>query len=168
MRTRILIGMVFVAMVFAGGGCGKKKTTTPETSAGAAEAAQAGGKLGEDLGGEGLGKLDGSSLRTIRFDFDSSEISSEARDLLQNNAEYMKKHANAKVVIEGNCDERGTNAYNLALGERRAGAAKKYLVNMGVSAKRLKTKSFGEERPVDLGHSEEAWRKNRRAEFVEK
>ena len=78
----------------------------------------------------------------------------------------MKKHKGLKVSVEGHCDERGTRDYNLALGERRANAAKDYLISLGVSASRIKTVSYGKERPVALGHSENAWSQNRRAVTV--
>ena len=85
---------------------------------------------------------------------------------MEHNAGYLKSNPASNVVIEGNSDERGTNAYNLALGERRAESAKTYLVNLGISSTRLTTISYGEEKPVDMGQNEEAWAKNRRASFV--
>jgi peptidoglycan-associated lipoprotein len=78
----------------------------------------------------------------------------------------MKNNTFATVTIEGHCDERGTDEYNIALGERRANSAKRYLVNLGVDSSRLETVSYGEEKPVDSGHNEAAWKKNRRAHFV--
>jgi peptidoglycan-associated lipoprotein len=102
----------------------------------------------------------------IYFAFDSSTLSQEAKHTLLRKDYYMKNNMGDSVTIEGHCDERGTNEYNLALGERRAESAKKYLVNLGVDASRLETVSYGEERPVDTGHNEAAWQKNRRAHFV--
>jgi len=102
----------------------------------------------------------------IYFDFDSSTLSSMSQEVLQRKADWMNQNADATVIIEGHCDERGTAAYNLALGERRADATKEFLVNLGIAADRLTTISYGEEKPVDPGHNEEAWAKNRRAHFV--
>lgn len=101
----------------------------------------------------------------IHFDFDSSALLPAAQQILSQKSDYLHINADAQATIEGHCDERGTDAYNMALGERRAQAAKDFLVNMGVDASRLNTISYGEERPVDMGHNEEAWAKNRRAHF---
>ncbi|MCP4023339.1 MAG: peptidoglycan-associated lipoprotein Pal [Desulfobacteraceae bacterium] len=102
----------------------------------------------------------------VHFSYDSSEISSMAKMLLKEKAAYLKENSLISATIEGHCDERGTTDYNLALGERRATAVKGYLANLGVSASRLNTISYGEEKPVDTGKSEESYRKNRRAHFV--
>jgi len=107
-----------------------------------------------------------TSLESIHFDFDKYNIRPPDREILARHAEWLKKNKNARITIEGHCDERGTVEYNLALGERRANAAKKYLVSLGVEAERIKTISYGKERPIDSRHNEEAWAKNRRAEFV--
>jgi len=103
--------------------------------------------------------------RDIHFDFDRYDLKPEAREILTEKSYFLKKYPSVKILIEGHCDERGTNEYNLALGERRADSAKQYLVNMGISASRISAISYGEERPMDPGHSEEAWAKNRRAHF---
>jgi peptidoglycan-associated lipoprotein len=102
----------------------------------------------------------------VYFAFDSSALDDDARRVLNRKADYLNANAGANVLIEGHCDERGTPEYNLALGERRAQSAKDYLVNMGIDAARLSTVSYGEERPIDMGSGEEAWAKNRRAQFV--
>ena len=102
----------------------------------------------------------------ILFEFDSARLSSEAQDLLRTKAEWLKENPRAKVIIEGHCDERGTNEYNLALGDRRAFSAKSFLVDLGIDDARLTTVSYGEERPLDPGTDEDAWAKNRRAHFV--
>jgi peptidoglycan-associated lipoprotein len=107
-----------------------------------------------------------SIFQDIRFDFDKSFIREDAKPTLAKIADYMKKNAGAKLSIEGYCDERGTAEYNMALGDRRANSAKKYLVSLGVPAGALSTISFGKEKPLDPGHTEEAWAKNRRAHFV--
>lgn len=102
----------------------------------------------------------------IYFAFDSSALSQDAKHTLLRKDYWMKNNSNANVQIEGHCDERGTEEYNLALGERRAISAKKYLVNLGIAESRLDTISYGELRPVARGHNEEAWAKNRRAHFI--
>jgi peptidoglycan-associated lipoprotein len=106
-----------------------------------------------------------AELQRIHFEFDQYVLTPEARDILAANAAYLKANAGEKVRIEGHCDERGSDEYNLALGERRALAAKNYLVSLGIAADRLDVISYGEEMPLDPGGSEEAWAKNRRAEF---
>jgi len=102
----------------------------------------------------------------VLFDFDSSVLTPTAQDRLRRKAEWLEENAKASVIIEGHCDERGSNEYNLALGWRRAEAAKAFLVDLGVSATRMSTISYGEERPFALGHYEGAWSQNRRAHFV--
>jgi peptidoglycan-associated lipoprotein len=102
----------------------------------------------------------------VLFEFDSSVLTPTAQDLLKRKAEWLKTNGKASVIIEGHCDERGSNEYNLALGWRRAEAAKAFLVDLGISAARMSTISYGEERPFDKGHYEGAWSKNRRAHFV--
>ncbi len=101
----------------------------------------------------------------IHFDFDKADLKPEAREVLKKLAEWLLKHPEFNLRIEGYCDERGTEEYNLALGQRRADAAKKYLVELGVSPDRITTISYGEENPIDPRHCEEAWAKNRRDEF---
>ena len=106
-----------------------------------------------------------SALDKIYFDFDSFALSEKSRSILTTNADYLKKHAEASFRIEGNCDERGSAEYNIALGEKRAKAAMQYLTTMGVSEKRLTTISYGKENPADPGHDDEALSKNRRDDF---
>jgi peptidoglycan-associated lipoprotein len=103
--------------------------------------------------------------QNISFDYDKSELKPEAQDILKGKATFLQTHPDYNVSIAGNCDERGTNEYNLALGERRATAASKFIGALGVSENRISTVSYGEERPVDTGHNEDAWSKNRRDEF---
>ena len=102
----------------------------------------------------------------ILFEFDSASLSVEAQDILRAKAEWLRENPRARVMIEGHCDERGTNEYNLALGDRRAYSAKAFLVDLGIDDARLTTISYGEEQPIDFRSSEEAWAKNRRAHFV--
>ncbi|OGU08086.1 MAG: peptidoglycan-associated lipoprotein [Geobacteraceae bacterium GWC2_58_44] len=105
-------------------------------------------------------------LQKIYFNFDSAALSEESRSALSKNAEFLVKQPSLKVRVEGNCDERGSDDYNMALGERRAQAARDYLINLGVQPERLSIISYGEEKPADPGHDEAAWAKNRRDEFV--
>jgi len=102
----------------------------------------------------------------IYFEFDKSNLLPMAQDTLRKKGEYLFSHPDITVVIEGHCDERGTNEYNLALGDRRAESTKRFLVDYGVLPIRLTTVSYGEERPLDPSHNREAWAKNRRAHFV--
>lgn len=104
-------------------------------------------------------------LGTVYFDFDRFDIRADARPVLKSNAGAISDVPGV-VTIEGHCDERGSAEYNLALGERRANAVKRYLVDLGVPSSRLRTVSFGEERPAVQGHDESAWRYNRRADFA--
>ena len=108
----------------------------------------------------------GGRLEDIFFDYDKYNIRDEYRSVLARNAEALIAHPEIALLIEGHCDERGTNEYNLALGEARAQSTKNYLVDLGISAARLGTISFGEERPLDPRATEDAWSKNRRAHFV--
>lgn len=105
-------------------------------------------------------------LNRIHFDFDRSEIKSDYKKTLEDNAAWLKKHDDEKITVEGHCDERGTEEYNIALGQRRASSAKAYLVSLGVSSDRMKTKSLGEEKSLESCHNESCWWKNRRAEFI--
>jgi len=107
-----------------------------------------------------------SPLEDIFFAFDDYSLTDKAKATLKKNAEWMKNSPNTRVRIEGNCDERGTNEYNMALGERRANSAKKYLINLGVKESQLSTVSYGEEKPVCTEQSEECWAKNRRDHFA--
>ena len=125
----------------------------------------AGGADGLDDGNIPLASA-GSELSDVHFAFDSSALSGEAQAILSKNAKWILGHESAKVVAEGHCDERGTNEYNLALGERRARAVYDYLRSSGVSAEQMSTISYGEELPLDPRSNEEAWRKNRRAHFA--
>jgi peptidoglycan-associated lipoprotein len=105
------------------------------------------------------------SLERIHFDFDQFTLTDQARQVLAKNADALKNDPDMKVVIEGHCDERGSDEYNLALGERRAQSVKQYLVSLGVAAERLDTISYGEELPTDPSATDFAWSLNRRAEF---
>jgi peptidoglycan-associated lipoprotein len=106
-------------------------------------------------------------LKSIYFDFDRYEIRPDQRQTLQDNARHLTGElAHFRVVVEGHCDERGTNEYNMALGDKRANATRQYLIQLGIPAARIRTVSYGEERPADQGHNETSWSMNRRAAFV--
>jgi peptidoglycan-associated lipoprotein len=107
-----------------------------------------------------------SPFKPVFFALDSSDVDAQGQQALNGDAEILKKYPTWTITIEGHCDERGTAEYNLALGERRALAAKTYLVSLGIPAERLRTVSYGKEFPFDPGHDEAAWSKNRRAHFV--
>lgn len=105
------------------------------------------------------------ALGKVHFDYDKSDLTSESRQTLIENAAWLKARSELKIQIEGHCDERGTNEYNLALGERRANACKRYMESLGLDPGQTSIISYGEERPADSGRTENAWAKNRRAEF---
>jgi len=115
---------------------------------------------------EELRKKEGIRLSDIYFAFDDFSLSEDAKDTLIENAAWLMNNPERKVVIEGHCDERGTDEYNIALGERRSHSAEKYLTSLGVNSSQLSTISYGEEKPADPGDSEESWARNRRAGFV--
>jgi peptidoglycan-associated lipoprotein len=105
-------------------------------------------------------------LKDVHFDFDKYDIRPADAEVLKENAALLMKYPKIKIQVEGHCDERGTEEYNLALGERRANAAKKYLLSLGISTDRISSISYGEVKPLDDGHNEEAWAKNRRGHFI--
>ena len=105
-------------------------------------------------------------LMPVFFDYDQWNIREDQKDPMAQNAEWLKLNPKTRIQVAGNCDERGTAEYNLALGQKRAESVKKYLEGLGVSGDRLETISYGLERPLDPGHNEAAWAKNRRADFV--
>lgn len=107
-----------------------------------------------------------SPLKPVFFDLDSAELTPGGQKTLDDNAALLKRYGTWSITIEGHCDERGTAEYNLALGERRAAAARAYLVSLGIPSDRLRTVSYGKEFPFDPGHDEAAFAKNRRAHFV--
>jgi peptidoglycan-associated lipoprotein len=121
----------------------------------------------DTIGSRSLDDLNRDSpLRPLFFALDQSDVDADGQQILQANAAVLKKYPTWQVTIEGHCDERGTAEYNLALGERRALAAKNYLVSLGIPADRVRTVSYGKEFPFEPGHDDAAWGKNRRAHFV--
>ncbi|HKW13886.1 MAG TPA: peptidoglycan-associated lipoprotein Pal [Candidatus Krumholzibacteria bacterium] len=166
-RKHMMFVMALVALM-AIAGCGGKKATTappPTEPATSSTTPPVEETPPTDMGGQ-TPTSEVMSLSDAFFDFDSYSLSSEAKGTLEDNAKQLKASTAGAVTIEGHCDERGTKAYNLALGEKRANAAKDYLVALGVSGSRINTVSYGKERPFDDGHDESAWAKNRRAHFV--
>jgi peptidoglycan-associated lipoprotein len=105
-------------------------------------------------------------LEMIHFDFDKFFIRDDAKPVLEMNSQWLKKFKTVKILIEGHCDERGTEEYNLALGEKRAKSTQDWLISLGISQNRIKIISYGKSQPIDLGHNEVAWQKNRRAQFM--
>ena len=169
-RSAWVLSLVLVLALAAG--CAKKPTSDTATQAGAASSGSdmpdprgIQESVVEDVPVAGAGTVP-SGLQRIYFDFDQYVLTGSARTTLQDNADYLRANRGVRVVIEGHCDERGSDEYNLALGEKRALATKAFLVSLGVEANRLDVLSYGEERPLDPAHDEQAWAKNRRAEFV--
>lgn len=157
MNTRILAlfsGLMLLAACETAG-------TNDGTAGGAGSGFGPGGQYGTD-GGE----LAPNVGDRVFYGYDSSVLSSEAQATLKRQADWLQANPSINVVVEGHADERGTRAYNLALGERRATAARTYLVNLGVNPSRVTTVSYGKERPAELGSNESAWAKNRRAVTV--
>ena len=155
-----------LGLVLALGAC----RTTPEAEGegpGSGRIERGAGEFDEGPGSLERRDLEAESARleTVYFDFDSAEIRSDMRPVLQQNARTIRDGGYERVVLEGHTDERGSEQYNLALGERRAHAVKRYLLQLGVPGDRLETVSFGESRPAARGHDESAWRWNRRVEF---
>ncbi len=160
------------AMMFVLSGCGSSEDVVEEPIIDPSLTEEADALAGEDVGlyeqPEDIVYIEpGSSIfDDIHFDYDSYEILSINAGTLQEISGWLAEHEDVRVMIEGHCDERGTSEYNMALGEQRALAARRYLVNLGVGASRLGTISYGEENALDPRSTEDAWAKNRRAHFV--
>jgi peptidoglycan-associated lipoprotein len=162
------------------GGCGKKRPpvlSQPPATTGDAEGDVRGDDGGEGsdvqpLSGDSLSGSDlassegGGPLADVPFEYDSAAITAAAQQLLASHARWLNDHPRNRVTLEGHCDERGTVEYNLALGEQRSRAVYDYLTSLGIDGSRFRTVSFGAERPLDSGHGESAWAKNRRVHFV--
>jgi peptidoglycan-associated lipoprotein len=184
---RYAVCVLLIGLALAGA-CGKKKppvarptppppstgTTTTNPMPGPPEPVRESGaippepKISDDsLGSKDLDVINKNSpFQPVFYPLDSSDVDQTGQQALNANAEILRKYPTWVITIEGHCDERGTAEYNLALGERRALAAKTYLVSLGIPADRLRTVSYGKEFPFDPGHDEAAWSKNRRAHFV--
>jgi peptidoglycan-associated lipoprotein len=157
--------------------CGKKKVSSePGVSQGAGDNGDEARRqaeeqrlreqaLKDEAAKNAQASKDAFSAEDVYFEFDSAVLSADAQEVLKQKAQWMESNSNAMAVVEGHCDERGTNEYNLALGDRRATAAKVFMTNLGISDSRLSTVSYGEEKPVDTGTTEDAYAKNRRDHF---
>ena len=187
----MVIVIIAVGLAFSVSGCGKKKMTAEEEMGAAVEVGERAPQPGEPgyekiyeesmaakeeslaaqagMEKEGHEILEGRTsapLLPIYFDFDKANIREDQRARIEKDAAYLKENPSTKIRIEGNCDERGTNEYNMALGERRALSAKKYLMNLGIHEDRMHTLSYGEEKPLLRGHDEYSWAQNRRDDLV--
>ncbi|HHO47042.1 MAG TPA: OmpA family protein [Desulfobacteraceae bacterium] len=168
MRRRRSVFLVTVLVLFFGimmGGCAKKAVETPE----AAPRDQAAMGPTESLETEASAIMEGRTsapMLPVYFDFDSSAIRPDQVERIEFNGDFLKENPAIRIRIEGNCDPRGTKEYNLALGERRALSAKRYLVNLGIDESRMDTISWGEEKLLLHGHDEISWAQNRRDDFV--
>jgi peptidoglycan-associated lipoprotein len=165
-RLPMMVLLIVLAMVFAGCGGGdaadSAPTTDPELTEDTTPVIE---EPVEDPVDDGM-DVSPPMLNDVFFAFDQHSLSSESRSILEGNSSELKRVTDATIIIEGHCDERGTKSYNLALGEKRARAAKDYLVSLGVAGSRVTIVSYGKERPFDLGHTEAGWAKNRRGHVV--
>jgi peptidoglycan-associated lipoprotein len=162
--AKIMMVCIFIAALASSMACSKKQTAP-------SVAPDAAGLVENDLNSNDFKAIDPNDpvlsaiFKNIPFNYDQFSLTPQACAILDNVAEWMKSNTAKMVLIEGHCDERGTNEYNLALGDRRANSVKTYLMQLGVDAARIYTISYGEERPLAVGSTEAAWAKNRRGEF---
>lgn len=184
-------GLAALAAMLAAGGCAKKTVTSEDTLSSEAPAVSqvqnvqpapaikvdeqklyGGTESLESAPWQATSKYPVMEGRTsgpmvpVYFDFDKSNVRADQKDRIVGNAQFLRNNSSLSIRIEGNCDDRGTNEYNMALGERRSQSAKSYLVNLGIDGQRIRSISYGEERPLNYGHDELAWSQNRRADFV--
>ena len=181
MKISTLMVVVAVALSFAVSGCKYDKSRTGKGGAGLGSAG--GSDISTNIEDGQEGSLDGAGVgerpfeeyctrctdvdfMPVYFGFDSTVVPQGEVGKIDEVAQHLGSHADRVVVVEGNCDERGSNEYNMALGENRASIIRNYLVQSGVDASRIQTRSFGEEKPAAVGSDESAWAKNRRGEFV--
>lgn len=167
LKSLVLLSLIATTLTLTSCSSAKKKTDGANDSA--AESAQVDNGKNSGMSLELNGDSDSNkagALTTVYFDFNSAGLSSDAKDALNNNAEFLKTNPKVKVQIEGHCDERGGVQFNLALGDKRAKSVRDYLVGLGVGAARMSTISLGKEKPLSFGHDEESWSKNRRANFI--
>ncbi|MGE0764177.1 MAG: peptidoglycan-associated lipoprotein Pal [Bdellovibrionales bacterium] len=165
MKKNALTILAVTAAVILTSACGSKKKSGDGVNVGGnPDAGIAAKEMAFDAAGSDSGTIAG--LSTIFFEYDQANITTAARRQLAANAEWIKNNTNVAVQVEGHCDARGTVEYNIALGERRALAVKNYLISLGIDGKRLSVISYGKERPMVQGDSEDAYGKNRRANFV--
>lgn len=165
----LLVVALLSATAFTGCARKAKVTEAPAAAPAAAASADASAAPSAPQAGApaaGVSVVTEAGLERIHFEFDSYVLDEAAKRILVQNSEWLKANPTAKITVEGHCDERGSDTYNLALGENRAKAARSYLVTLGVAADRINVISYGEEKPLDPASTEAAWAKNRRAEFV--
>ena len=185
-RGSVRVLLVLSCVVLVAGGCAKNEMVKKDEVIAPATSAPGNAPLKTEVvkeqpvkqamaAGTNTGEMQKTALQTeqlksafekIYFDFDSYKLSGSARSSLAKDAELIRKDSAGKIRIEGNCDERGSDEYNLALGEKRANVAMQYLVTLGIPSERLSVISYGREKPADLGHDEAAWARNRRDEFA--
>lgn len=168
MNFKRLLSLVVIGLFVVGCSSNRTKPGTEGNDGGTGGASESGKVESTPISFNASGSDSGSiaGLQTVNFEFDSSTLSNSETAKLKGNADWMKANAKATLTIEGHCDQKGSNEYNLALGERRAAAVKKLLTGYGVAANRLTTVSFGEEKLISQGESESEMAKNRRANFV--
>lgn len=171
MNKKYIGWFLLVAVVVMSGsmGCKKKPKTGPMGGSGDGFNGGLGPMEGEAVYGSLTNpdelQVAASQFQPVYFDYDSAQIAGSERTKLEAVAEYLRGSATIGVIVEGHTDERGSNEYNLSLGERRAQAARAYIIGLGIAAERIKTVSYGEEQPVAFGHDESSWSQNRRAQF---
>lgn len=181
-----VVGLLAVLTLMMALGACAKKTVPGQAGFGAGAGAGGTGSLGGGVGGLGmddakwrelginseaekrefLDKAAAFENQDVYFDYDGYALSEPAKKIIDSKVEFLRRYSKVRVVIEGNTDERGTNEYNMALGERRANAALQYMSNSGLTQANISIVSYGEEKPAAPGHDESAWAKNRRAHFV--
>jgi peptidoglycan-associated lipoprotein len=166
MRKLLILAVSFLCILCVWG-CAKKQLVKPQGAAPAAETtpAPAPAASQDEPSSRFTDWQPVPQLKTVYYDFDSSDLLPASRDTLKRNAEYLKANTGIQVLVEGNCDERGTFEYNMALGQRRADAVREYLSGLGVEPGRIGTISYGQEKPAVEGNDEAAWAKNRRADL---
>jgi peptidoglycan-associated lipoprotein len=164
LKSFAFLGLLGLTLVISSCASSKKKVdeVAPDTSG---VQADKNGGIALELNGDSDSNKAGG-LKTVYFDFNSATLSSETKDALNNNAQFLKSNPKFKIQVEGHCDERGGVQFNLALGEKRAKGVREYLSAQGVEGGRVTTISFGKERPLTFGHDEAGWAKNRRANFL--
>ena len=160
LRSALVVGCV-CGMVL-GAGCRRRQV---DSSVNPTDVGTGGAALTERPDAEGT-RIPGLTLRNVEFAYDSFQVTDSEVSKVKEAAEYMKANADVHLVAEGNCDERGTAEYNISLGENRALAVRAYLIGLGIDSSRIQTKSYGKEKPLELGHDEASWARNRRVEFA--
>jgi peptidoglycan-associated lipoprotein len=171
-KTLVLLLVGALAAVFALSGCGSKEEVMEDITIEPEVIEDTEGVVSGDIELDPVDEdaiyvdLEGMAFEDIHFEYDQYRVLERDEPTLQGLAGWLNENPDATLLIEGHCDERGTNEYNMALGEQRALAARRYLVGLGIDSGRLTTISYGEERPLDIGSNESAWAKNRRAHFA--